>query len=173
MFGFVFGTLCLAGLFMVAGRGFRHRYAWHHHHHHRGFRGGYGPGAWGGPGGWDGPRYAREGFGRAAAEVVKRRLRVDEDQGDIVDHALKDAQAAMKAYVEVLKGARPELADAFRGEAVDEAAIAALWTRHDDELARARREVVSAFKQIHAVLTPEQRAIAADWLGAGPTPRWV
>lgn len=181
MFGFLLGTMCLFGLFAVAGRGFAHR-RWHHHAFAHGYGHGYGPGGYGprgwhghrghGPGGWEGPRFVGEGFGRAAAEMVKRRLRVDEDQEDIVDHALKDARAAMKEYVEVLKGSRAEVAAAFRGETVDEGALAAVFTRHDEELTRARREVVSAFKQIHAVLTPEQRERAVEWLGAAD-PRWV
>ena len=177
MFGFMLGTMCLVGLFGV-WRGGMHRYHWHHGRHGYGGHRGYG----GHPGrGWEGGHaegagrgswFMGEGFGRAAAEMVKRRLRVDEDQADIVDHAMKDVRASVKEYVEVLKGSRTELGAAFRGEAVDEASIAALFARHDDELARARREVVSAFKQIHAVLTPDQRKTAADWLGSADS-RWV
>ena len=61
---------------------------------------------------------------------------------------------------------------AFRGESVDDAAVAATFPRHDDALAHARRDVISALKQVHAVLTPEQRAMAADWLAAHDG-KWV
>ncbi|MEQ1502098.1 MAG: Spy/CpxP family protein refolding chaperone [Myxococcota bacterium] len=169
MFGFVFGTVCLIGLMGVV-RG-HHR---HHHdgwHHQRGWRagrhGGFRRGHREGRGRADGSM-----FGRAAAEVIKRRLHVDEDQEGIVDHGLADVRAAVEEFGSVVAETRTELAGAFRGEAVDEATLAAVFARQDDELARARRDVVSALKQIHAVLDPEQRAEAADWFGAAE-PRWV
>lgn len=175
MFGFLLGTFCLMGLFAVGSRWFYHHHHWHHRHGHGadwGSRYGRHSGSHGRRGEWGGPRFMGEGFGRAAAEVIKRRLRVDEDQEDIVDHAMKDVRSAVQAYVEMLKGSRAEVGAAFRGEAVDEAALAGIFARHDEALGRARREVLSAFKQIHAVLTPEQRSVAADWVGSTET-RWV
>ncbi|MBA2320768.1 MAG: hypothetical protein H0V89_06395, partial [Deltaproteobacteria bacterium] len=44
--------------------------------------------------------------------------------------------------------------------------------RQDEAITSARREVISALKQIHAVLDPEQRARAASWLAAADG-RWV
>jgi len=44
--------------------------------------------------------------------------------------------------------------------------LAAIFARHDDALAKSRRDVVSALKQIHAVLRPEQRQQAAQWLSS-------
>jgi uncharacterized membrane protein len=99
--------------------------------------------------------------------VFKRRLDIDEEQEPIVDHAFVDLRKAGKELVDELKDTRKTLADAFAGEAVDEAALAAAFARHDDATARARRDIVSAFKQIHAVLDPEQRKRAAAWLAAG------
>ncbi|MEQ1566010.1 MAG: Spy/CpxP family protein refolding chaperone [Myxococcota bacterium] len=164
MFGFVVGTASLIGLFALFKTS--HVRRWHHHPAmgHRGC------GA---------SRRGRErwfeegGFGRAAAEVVKRRLRIDEDQEGIVDHALRDLRESGREYVSTLKDLRRELGGAFSGEVVDEAAIAATFTRHDEEMTRARRDVVSALKQIHGVLDPEQRRAASEWLAAADQPRWV
>ena len=177
MLGFVFGTACLVGLFAVVGGRRRNACG--------GGRWGHG-GPWGHPG-WrqrgDGPRGPWEegpmadgprgdGFARALGEVLKRRLRIDDEQEGIVDHALADLRAALKDLAAAVKDTRAPLATAFRGEKVDDGSIAAAFGSHDESLARARRDVVSALKQIHAVLTPEQRAQAADWLAAGDG-RWV
>lgn len=158
MFGFIVGTLCLIGLVRVVSGGHRshwgHRGGCGHHHHGRGGRKGRG-------------RIGPNGFWRAGAEVLKRRLDLDEDQGDIVDHALRDLRDSTKEFKEVLKDSRDDVADAFRGDKVDDATLAAVFARQDEELASTRRGVVSALKQIHSVLDDEQRQKAADWLGSG------
>lgn len=171
MSGFLFGTVCLIGLLAVIRRA-----AWARHH---GYAFAYGGGCGGRHGGHGrygrrgGPAsFASEGFTRAAGEVFKRRLRIDEEQEGIIDHALIDLRSAVKAFADALKESRAGFAGAFRGETVDDAALAATFTRHDDALAHARRDVVSALKQVHAVLTPEQRAMAADWLAAHDG-KWV
>lgn len=160
MLGFMFGTACLvllAGLYHGPGchQGF--------HHHRRGRRG-CGPDHDVHERGHRRGRRGRRGFGRAAAEVFKRRLDVDEDQEDLVDHALRDLREAFGGLTRELKRERADLADAFTGEQVDEAGLAALWAQQDEELQRFRREAVSALKQIHAVLDPDQRRVAASWL---------
>ena len=166
MFGFVVGTLCLFGLFglMKAGRcgGGRH-YGFHGRH-----------GSYGRHGGGSSRRggFGRAGFGRAAAEVFKRRLNVDEDQEGIVDLAFADLQTALTDLGAALRDGRTELAEAFRGEDVDEAAIASAFDRQDADLKEARRQAISALKQIHAVLDPDQRAKAVDWVTSTDA-RWV
>ncbi len=183
MFGFLFGTMCLFGFAGLMKASFRH-------HAHGAYA--YGPGGgchggrhgrWGGPGGGrgrrgggfafdeDGPR--GDGFAKAFGEILKRRLRIDEDQEGLVDHALIDLRAAVKELATVMKDSRKNLAEAFRGEKVDDASLAASFGQHDEAITRARRDVVSALKQVHAVLTPEQRAQAADWLAQGDAQGWV
>jgi len=154
----VFGLMVVR---MMIWGAFRRR-AWARH-------GGCGPGGGygrrgrrGGPG-----SMSSEGFARAAGEVLKRRLGIDEEQEGIVDHALIDLRSAVKELVTELKDTRATVADAFRGETVDDAALSSAFSRHDDALGRARRQIVSALKQIHAVLTPKQREKAADWGGSG------
>lgn len=160
MLGFIFGSLCLSLLIVGAVR--------------RRFHGGHG--GYGGCGRY-GRRWGRrpmnsEGVARAAGEVFKRRLDIDEDQEGIVDHAMTDLRDAIKELAGELKDSRGAIANAFRGETVDEAALSAAFARQDDALGRARRQTVSSFKQIHAVLTPKQREKAADWLGAVET-KWM
>ncbi|MFZ5479663.1 MAG: periplasmic heavy metal sensor [Myxococcota bacterium] len=150
-----FATLTFFGLCRLAF----HRRRWHAH----GRCGGYGRHPRG---------MGRERFARAAGEVFKRRLDVDEEQEPIVDHALADARAALKELADELAATRGAVADALRGESVDDAALAAAFAKHDDAVARARRAVVSAVKQVHAVLEPEQRARAADWIASKDT-RWM
>jgi uncharacterized membrane protein len=165
MFGFVVGTLSLIGLVGLIGG--HHRHGHHRWHGRRGWHGGGGD--WGrarGRRGW------REGVGRAAGEVLKRRLRIDEDQEGIVDLAMADVRKALTELGTVLRDSRSEVADALRGEEVDAATLDAVFALQDEALADARRQVVSAVKQIHAVLEPEQRQAAADWLGTAD-PRWV
>ncbi|MCB9684788.1 MAG: periplasmic heavy metal sensor [Alphaproteobacteria bacterium] len=172
MFGFLFGTVCMIGLVGVlkGSRGGCHG-GWAHHHH--GFRGGP-HGRWRHQS-WEGPRDPRrfrEGAGRAMAEVLKRKLRIDEDQEGIVDHALADLRRSVHAFGDDVKGGRDELAGAFRGEQVDDAALDALFARWDEDLRRTRREVVSALKQVHAVLDEEQREAAADLLSRADRAGW-
>lgn len=118
------------------------------------------------------PVYGEERFARAAGEVLKRRLRIDEEQEPVVDHALRDLRAALAELGKELGDTRGAVAEAFRGEAVDDAALAAAFARQDDAVGRARREVVSALKQVHAVLEPDQRERAADLLAKGGL-RWA
>ncbi len=139
-----------------------------------GYGGGCGPrgrrGRWGRWGGRSG--LGSEQVARAASEVIKRKLGVDDEQEPIVDHALGDLHAALKELKIEVQATHGPLAEALRGEKLDDGALAAIFARHDDALGRARREVVSAVKQIHAVLDKDQRAKAADLLAnlKPPTP---
>lgn len=157
MIGFLFGTICLLALVKVARWG-----AWGRYH-------GCGPRF---RHGWHGRGVSPESMGRAAGEVFKRRLGITEDQEGIVDHALVDLRTALKELAEEFKATREGVVGAFKGETVDDAALASAFARHDDAIAAARRQVVSALKQIHAVLSPAQRSRAADWAGSAGG-RWV
>ncbi len=171
MIGFVFGTVCLLALVGVVRRVVCHHHGYGHHGHHgcgHGGGGGRWGGRWGGHWGRRGrPGRMGEGFARAAGEVLKRRLRIDEEQEPLVDNALADVRKTLKELSDELKDGRAAVAGAFAGEAVDDAALAATFARQDDALARARREVVSAMKQVHGVLDEDQRKRAADWLASG------
>lgn len=149
MFGFIFAAFCMFGLFALL----RPRHHFHHRPHCRG------------RGRFDEPRRrGNRNPARARAERLKRKLRVDEDQEDYVDLALKDLHVALGDAKDALSRSRADLAAAFSGDEVDEAAIASAFAAQDEDLGTFRKELVSALKQIHSVLDPDQRDIAARWL---------
>lgn len=174
MTGFLVAVICFFVFSAIARRIFwmRHAYAFAGHGHrgcgaHRGYgRGRWGRGPWGRPDAAQSEQ-VKAGFARAAAEVVKRRLRVDKDQEPVIDHALTDLRAALDELSKEVKATREIAAKALEGETVDEGQLAVVFARHDDAMARARREVTSAVKQMHAVLTPDQRKQAAGWVASG------
>lgn len=167
MEGFVIGAVSVLGVLFVTRMFMWRRYAWR-----RGHGGGCGHGGRRGRRGRGRGDFTGEGFSRAVSEVFKRRLDIDEEQDGIVDHAFADARKALAELKEELAATRQPIADALRGEAVDDGALAAAFARQDDALARARRQVLSSVKQVHAVLEPDQRKQAADWIAATEG-RWV
>ncbi|MCO4748320.1 MAG: periplasmic heavy metal sensor [Proteobacteria bacterium] len=155
MFSFLFGTICLILLVKVIFGGRRRR------QHGRNRR--CDNHSEGQP--FKRRRRGRGGFVGAVREVFKRRLDLDEDQADIVDHAFRDLKDAGVEFKEAIKDSREDIVSAFAKDDVDDAALAAVFARHDDQLKTARKNIVSALKQVHAVLDPDQREAAADWLG--------
>lgn len=103
---------------------------------------------------------------RLAAEMFKRRLGVRAEQQALIDPAFLDMQATLQAFREAITATKAPVADLLRAETVDETALAAIFAVHDEALARARRELVSAVKQVHAVLDGDQRKKAADVLAS-------
>ena len=103
---------------------------------------------------------------RLAAEMFKRRLGVRAEQQALIDPAFLDMQATLHAFREAIAATKAPVADLLRAETVDETALAAIFAVHDEALARARRELVSAVKQVHAVLDGDQRKKAADVLAS-------
>jgi uncharacterized membrane protein len=102
-------------------------------------------------------------------EAVKRGLNVDREQEDLVDHALGDVRESLREFKDVMSETRQDAAAAFEGEKIDDAALDAIFETQDVALAQTRRQIISALKQIHAVLDDEQRATAVEWLANGPT----
>ena len=98
MFGFLIGTACLVGLIGLSGCRGRYRHHPPPHHHRRRGRRGRGP-------------YVE----RAFSEMFKRRLDVDEDQSDLIDHAFTDLRGSLGDLKEVFADSRSDLADALRG----------------------------------------------------------
>jgi Spy/CpxP family protein refolding chaperone len=168
VFGFWLGTASLVMLVGVVAGG-RRRHLGSGCHERRGWR----HREWHGHPGMGGPRSERRmaGFSLAMAEVVKRRLRIDEEQEPVVDHAVRDLRETWTAVESELHAARTDLAGLFAAEVVDDVAVDAVFARLDEAMKKARREAVSAGKQVHAVLEPEQRSVAAD-LMARPGAGW-
>ncbi|MCE9667854.1 periplasmic heavy metal sensor [Myxococcus stipitatus] len=141
MFGFVFGTACLAGLFYTA-RGGRH---WRHH-----------PWGRGGHGGW-----------RFRLRWLFERLDTSPGQEKVL---IRAAEEVFEAFAKVRDEAGPSrttVATALRGEHFDGGAVREMFTRHDAALEEARRVFQGALAQVHEALDPRQRRELADLLEHG------
>ncbi len=107
------------------------------------------------------------GHGRRArwgAAWVKRRLDLDEDQADIADHAVRDVTDAVSTFRRALKDRRADLGDVLAEETLDDDRLRELFAQLDDDLDRARQDVVAAVRQLHGVLDARQRELVAQWL---------
>ncbi|MBU8898315.1 periplasmic heavy metal sensor [Corallococcus sp. M34] len=146
MFGFVFGTACLAGLFATVRRGFHHR--WHSHHP-------FGHGD-------------RRGFGwRLRLRWLFERLDATPGQEKVIAQAADDVFEAFGKARTVLGDSRSTVAQAMRGEQFDGAAVRELFSRQDIALEEVRRTVQGALAQVHEALEPHQRRELADLMERG------
>lgn len=186
MFGLLLGTVCLFLLMMMsvrarrrwayardmAGgcgdhRGHRHGPPWMRHHRgHRGpdreddepheerrGRGRRGPG-----------RRGRRGRVAWLRSEAARRLNLDDHQRDVIEVAAKQADKAMKDFVDIVADSRDELGDAVKGEQLDQARLDAVFEKWDESMAEARKELVDALRRAHAALEPEQRRRLSEWI---------
>jgi len=170
MFGFLLGGASLAGLlytlrghhrrggYAYAGHGCgSHRQAcdggrsWgrHHGHHH-------------GP-----PPWARGGF-RARRRFFLRRLfeelETTPGQEKAIGRAVdRVAEAGCTLRGELRDSLNP-LAEALRGDALDDSTLGGLFADHDAALARFRAVAGDALKEIHNALDEHQRAQVADFI---------
>jgi hypothetical protein len=138
MFGFVFGTLCLLGLFVVLRRGRRHR-------------GWYGPGR----------RYA-------ALRAALDRLDTTPGQEKIIRDALHQlGEHAREARREVLD-TRADVARALESSELDAPLLHGVFQRHDASLEKLRSSALGALRTIHETLDERQRRTLAKWVGSAP-----
>lgn len=167
MFGFLVGGASLAGLVYTlrsrhcsygyggygCGRGYgSHRW---HGHHHGSARGG--------------SRARRRFFLRRMFEKLDTTPGQEKAIGRAVDRVAEAGRDLRGELRESLAG----LADALRGDELDEAALDALSADHDAALARFRATATDALKEVHEALDERQRAQVADFIesrrrGGGP-----
>lgn len=138
MFGFIFGTACLVGLFYTL-RGGRH---WHHH------RGG---GRW----------------GRARLRWLFERLETSPGQEKVIVKTVEEVTEAFAKVRDELGPSRAALGSALRGEQFDGAAVREMFARHDVAMDNLRRTVQGGLAQVHEALDPRQRRELADLLEHG------
>jgi Spy/CpxP family protein refolding chaperone len=139
MFGFIFGTACLAGLIYTL-RGGRH---WHHHH-----RGG---GRW----------------GRARLRWLFERLETSPGQEKVIVKTVEEVTEAFAKVRDEVGPSRAALGRALRGEQFDGAAVREMFTRHDVAFDNLRRTVQGGLAQVHEALDPRQRRELADLIEHG------
>ncbi len=144
MFGFFFGTACLLGLVAVVARGRRHRY----HRFGYGRHGGFGP--------------------RGAVNAVLSRLDTGPGQEKVIQQAVDDFVAHARESGREVRGTRRDIAEAVRGDRVDEARLNEVFDRHDAALSGLRAAGVETMRKIHEALDERQRKILADLVESGP-----
>jgi hypothetical protein len=147
MFGFLVGTLCLIGLVRVIARGrygYRHGFGrWHGHGYHRGF----------------GPR--------SALNAVLARLDTAPGQEKVITEAVTEFIDRARDSGRDVRDTRRAVAEAIRGEHVDEARLNEVFGRHDAALDNVRRAGVDAMRKVHEALDERQRRILGDLLESG------
>lgn len=152
MFGFVFGTLCLIGLVRLVARGrWGRRYGYYGHY-----------------GRWHGHGYHR-GFGpRGALNAVLARLDTAPGQEKVITQAVSDFIDQARAQGREVRDTRRAVAEALRGERLDEARLNEVFGRHDTALDNVRRAGVDALRRVHEALDERQRRILGDLIESGP-----
>ncbi|RKH45991.1 periplasmic heavy metal sensor [Corallococcus sicarius] len=149
MFGFVFGTACLAGLFATLRRG-RHGH----------------------------PGYGHGGMWRARPRLrwLFERLETSPGQEKVIVKAVEDAREAFAKVRDQWGPSRTALGTSMRGEHFDGAVLRELFSRHDVALETLRNAVQDGLSSVHEALDPRQRRELADiiehgwgygWRGAG------
>jgi uncharacterized membrane protein len=141
MFGFLFGTACLAGLFAVVRHG-----------RHFGF------------GRRCGPRFGA----RYLFQRVLDRLDTTPGQEKVIRGALEELGEESRSLRRELCSTRTEIATALRSSELDTELMASVFAKHDQLLMQFRRAVMHAITQAHGTLDDRQRARLADMIEAGP-----
>jgi|HubBroStandDraft_2_1064218.scaffolds.fasta_scaffold541518_2 hypothetical protein len=161
MLGFLFGTACLIGFFKVA-RGSCHGYGGEE-------RCGSGFGGYGGRWGWrHGGRHGGRGFGpRFFLRAIFERLDTTPGQEKVIVQAADELRTALGKAKDEFRGTRSDFARIFRGEVVDEAALADIFLKHDTVISETRRSAVEAVRKAHEALSEEQRSQVADFIERG------
>jgi Spy/CpxP family protein refolding chaperone len=139
MFGFFFGTACLAGLIFTLRRA-----RWHRHH---------------GRGG----RFSWRGRMRWLFE----RLDTSPGQEKVFVKAADELTEAFEKMRDELGVARAAIARALRGEQFDAAVLRELHEKHDALLAQMRETVRTSLSQVHEALDARQRRELADIIEHG------
>ncbi len=148
MFGFFIGTLCLIGLVRLVGRGrWRRRHGYYGHWHGRGFHGGDGP--------------------RGALNAVLARLDTAPGQEKVIHQAVSDFVDQARAQGREVRDTRRAVAEALRGERLDEARLNEVFGRHDVALDNVRRAGVDALRKVHEALDERQRKLLGELLESG------
>ncbi|MET0387496.1 MAG: periplasmic heavy metal sensor [Polyangiales bacterium] len=170
MFGFVFGTLCLFGLFATLRRRrmWGHAYGWGGH--------GFGGHGWGSHGfGGHGfapfaayPPWARR-RGRSAYWLRQIFEQMDTTPGQ--EKAIVKSIESFKEHMAVsrneLHDVRKQVAQALGGDVLDESVLSAALDRVEELIARTKLELTTALTEVHASLDGRQRKELAELISEG------
>ena len=140
MFGFVFGTACLAGLIYTLRRG-----RWHPHRH-------------GGPGRWS---------WRGRMRWLFERLDTSPGQEKVIVQAADELTEAFEKMRDEMSATRAAIARSLRGETFDAVTLRELDARHDELIDNLRKTLRASLSKIHEALDSKQRRELADLLEHG------
>ncbi len=151
MFGILVGTLCLLGLFaVVRSRRWRHGYGF-----------GHGCGGWG----YSPYRgYGVDGMGGGPRWMLRSifyRLGTSPSQEKVILEAVGSLHDQSGKLWGEWQQSKSEIAEAVRGETLDETKVQGAFTRHDGLISEVRKTALGAMAKIHAVLDAEQRKTLA------------
>lgn len=142
MFGFFFGTACLAGLLYNLRRA-------------RWERGGYGRR---GSGGWS---------WRGRMRWLFERLDTSPGQEKVIIQAADELTEAAAKMRDELSTTRTAIARSLRGEAFDAASLRELDAKHDELINNLRETLRTSMSKVHEALDPKQRRELADLIEHG------
>lgn len=157
MFGLILGMVCLFAL--VATLRHQYGFAWGCGY------GGRNYGRFGGP-----PWAARHGQRWFLRRIFQQLDTTPGQEKVIVKHVdswMDNVATGRRELTDV----RRQVAQALRGEALDEASLQAALEKVDDLLAKTKLELTQALIEIHGSLDTEQRRELADLLSYGPRHR--
>ena len=140
MFGFLFGTACLAGFLYNLRRG-----PWRH-------------GRRGGPGRWS---------WRARLRWLFERLDTSPGQEKVIVQAADELTEAAEKLRGELGATRTAIAQSLRGEAFDAAALRELDARHDALIDELRKTLRGSLAKVHEAMDARQRRELADLIEHG------
>jgi Spy/CpxP family protein refolding chaperone len=145
MLGFLFGTLCLIGLFKLARGGFGGcgGYRGWGHRHHGGFR----------RGGW-------------MLRGLFERLETTPGQEKVILEAIDEVKSAASKVREEAEGARREVAESLKGAHFDQEKVRDLFARFDVKTEDVKKAAMAGLGKIHEALDEKQRAELAELLAS-------
>ena len=141
MFGFLFGTACLAGFLYNLRRA-----RWQRGYGHRG------AGRWS----W-----------RGRMRWIFERLDTSPGQEKVTVQAADDLTEAPEKLRDELSAPRAAIARSLRGEAFDAATLRELDAKHDELINNLRETLRGSLSKIHEALDPKQRRELADLIEHG------
>ena len=178
MFGFIFGTICLITLarlvhhtrrmrrwaWMNAGAYGSSNYAFHDHDRDSAF------GGWGSS--WQYPRnpspvhvnapqWMHAVFYDIGATPVQQQALVD---------TFTQAQRRVREVLPKLRSTRQDIANAIRGQSLDESALGSAIAHQDEVVSTTRSIMMDALARIHETLDARQRQVLADRIANGKFP---
>jgi uncharacterized membrane protein YccC len=154
MFGFVIGTACLIGLFLLLRR--RH---WYSH--------GYG-------GGWGGySRWGQRGPGAQARKSwmlrwLFRHLDTTAGQEKVITSAAEDLEGRLREVTSELEQLRKEIGRSLRTPQFDGSAVRESFAKQRAHLDTLEESVIGHLGKIHEALDERQRGIFAELVQDGP-----